>query len=178
MGWRLANIEWQADCMLGLLSGGVQLMWNMPVSILIMVHFRAPGLVLLQTIPCLSIRFDAFWLCCKGGLWKGSVLSLLCSDYILTALKRHLWTMPKGKPHHKRDLDLFSTVMTWHWQRSLEWHMYFVKHGRFWGALTWKMKVIHSILSSSDVGRKWRLLLPSHCWCYSCSSAEKVEDSV
>ncbi len=28
----------------------------------------------------------------------------------------------------------------------------------FWDALPWKMKVIHSILSSSDVGRKLRLL--------------------
>ncbi len=39
--------------------------------------------------------------------------------------------------------------MTWHSQRSLEWCTYL---GRFWGALPWKMKVIHSVLSSSDVG--------------------------
>ncbi len=43
----------------------------------------------------------------------------------------------------------------WHSQQSLEWYTYL---GRFWGALPWKMKVIHSVLSSSDVGRKWRLL--------------------
>ncbi len=45
----------------------------------------------------------------------------------------------------------------------------------------------HSILSRSDVGRKWTLmfsctskcrLLARHCWRYSCSSAENMKDSV
>lgn len=85
MGWRLANIEWQPGCMLALLSGGMQLMWNMPVSIIIMVNFKAPALVLLQTMPCLSIR---------GSLMLSGYILFLCSDCLLTSLRQHLWTKP------------------------------------------------------------------------------------
>lgn len=78
VGWRLANIGWQARCMLALLSGGMQLMWNMPVSISIKVSFRASALVGLQTMPCLSIKAVwCFQVLFSSGLWKESVLSVL-----------------------------------------------------------------------------------------------------
>ncbi len=86
---------------------------------------------------------------------------------------------------HTNTVNTLSTIMTWHSQTSLERYTYL---GRFLGTLPWKMKVIHGVLSSSDVGRKWRLelgrhrasigLLMRHCWRYSCSIVEKMEDRV
>jgi len=82
VGCRPANIEWQPGCML---SGGMQLMWNMPVSIIIMVNFRASALSLLQIMPCLSI---------KGSLMLSGYILFLCSDCLLTSLRQLLWTIP------------------------------------------------------------------------------------
>ncbi len=65
------------------------------------------------------------------------------------------WSVKNTTCMHTNTVKTLSTITTWHSQRSLEWCTYL---GRFWGALPWKMKIIHSVLSSSDVGRKWRLL--------------------
>ncbi len=87
---------------------------------------------------------------------------------------------------HTNTVKTLSTVTTWHSQRSLEWYTYL---GRVWGTLPWKIKVNHSVLSSSDVGRKWRLLcavlhpntareLLARHWCYGCVSTTAYKSAL
>ncbi len=66
------------------------------------------------------------------------------------------WLVKNTQCTRTNMFKMLNTITAWwHSQRSLEWYTYL---DRFWGASPWKMKVIHSVLSSSDVGRKWRLL--------------------
>ncbi len=65
------------------------------------------------------------------------------------------WSVKNTPCTQTNTVKMLSIITTWLSKRSLEWYTYL---GRFWGTLPSKMKVIHSSLSSSDVGRKWRIL--------------------
>ncbi len=89
--------------------------------------------------------------------WRGSMDRAARPRYEQRKLISQAWSWSvKNTPCTQTNtVKMLSIITTWLSKKSLEWYTYL---GRFWGTLPSKMKVIHSSFSSSDVGRKWRIL--------------------